>query len=96
MRFRTVVGGTKLLRELTETERHKLELKKLECENERLTQEILELHAQVRGIYGYRRHTMKLRRDTDKPINHKRILRLMRLAGIQSVIRRKEEVIQEA
>jgi transposase InsO family protein len=62
-----------------------------EQENERLIQEMLELHAQVRGIYGYRRHTVKLRRDTDKPINHKRILRLMRLAGIQSVIRRKKK-----
>lgn len=60
-----------------------------EQENEQLIREMLEHHAQVRGIYGYRRHTMKLRRDTD--INHKRILRLMRLAGIQSVIRRKKK-----
>lgn len=62
-----------------------------ERENEQLTQEILALHVQLRGIYGYRRHTIQLSRDTGKPINHKRILRLMRLSGIQSVIRRKKK-----
>ncbi|WP_084783406.1 IS3 family transposase [Paenibacillus sp. FJAT-26967] len=62
-----------------------------ERENEQLTQNMLALHAQVRGIYGYRRHTVKLSRDTDKPINHKRIRRLMKIAGIQSVIRRKKK-----
>lgn len=60
-------------------------------ENERLLQEILSLHKKVRGIYGYRRHTIQLSRDTNKPINHKRILRLMRLARVQSVIRRKKK-----
>ncbi|XOK60025.1 IS3 family transposase [Paenibacillus elgii] len=62
-----------------------------EQENEQLLQEMLSLHEKVRGIYGYRRHTVQLSRDTNKPINHKRILRLMRLAGIQSIIRRKKK-----
>ncbi|PUA39909.1 hypothetical protein C8Z91_07545 [Paenibacillus elgii] len=52
-----------------------------EQENEQLLQEMLSLHEKVRGIYGYRRHTVQLSRDTNKPINHKRILRLMRLQG---------------
>lgn len=62
-----------------------------EQENKQLTEAILALHEQVRGIYGYRRHTVQLTRDTNKPINHKRIQRLMKLASIQSVIRRKKK-----
>lgn len=62
-----------------------------EQENEQLTQDMPVLHEQVRSIYGYRRHTVQLRRQTGKPINHKRIQRLMKLAGIQSVIRRKKK-----
>ncbi|WP_313732051.1 IS3 family transposase, partial [Cohnella nanjingensis] len=62
-----------------------------EQENEQLTQHMQALHAQVQGIYGYRRHTVQLIRKMNKPINHKRILRLMKLAGIQSVIRRKRK-----
>jgi len=46
---------------------------------------------QVRGIYGYRRLTLHLRRQTEQRINHKRIQRLMKLKGIQSVIRRKKK-----
>jgi len=62
-----------------------------EQENEQLTKDMLTLHEQVRGIYGYRRHTVQLRRQTGKPIHHKRIRPLMTLAGIQSVIRRKKK-----
>ncbi|MEK3916150.1 IS3 family transposase [Paenibacillus sp. FSL H7-0331] len=54
--------------------------------NEQLTQDMLALHEKVRGIYGYRRHTVQLRRDMNTSMNHKRIQRLMKLAGIQSVI----------
>lgn len=62
-------------------------------ENEKLNEEILEeirrLYDKVDGIYGYRRMTMNLNRILTKTINHKRVYRLMRIAGIQSVIRRK-------
>ncbi|WP_232700274.1 IS3 family transposase, partial [Brevibacillus daliensis] len=61
-----------------------------EQENLQLTQAMLLLYEQVRGIYGYRRLTLHLRRQTKLKINHKRIKRLMNLAGIQSVIRRKK------
>jgi len=52
---------------------------------------MLALHEEVGGIFGYRRLTLHLRRKTSLCINRKRILRLMRLAGIQSVIRRKRK-----
>ena len=68
---------------------HKPSLRELE--NQQLTQTMLLLYEQVGGIYGYRRLTLHLRRQTQKRINHKRIKRLMQLAGIQSVIRRKRK-----
>ncbi len=49
------------------------------------------LYEKVGGIYGYRRLTDNLRRQTGQLINHKRIYRLMKLAGIKSVIRRKKK-----
>ena len=68
---------------------HKPSLRELE--NQQLTQTMLFLYEQVGGIYGYRRLTLHLRRQTQTRINHKRIKRLMMLAGIQSVIRRKRK-----
>ncbi|KWU66869.1 transposase [Priestia megaterium] len=47
------------------------------------------LHEKLGGIYGYRRMTLKINRRFKQPINHKRVYRLMKLFGIQSVIRRK-------
>ncbi|SEP19414.1 Transposase InsO and inactivated derivatives [Paenibacillus sp. OV219] len=61
-----------------------------EVENQQLTQDMLALHQKVSGIYGYRRLTLNLSRQAKKQINHKRIQRLMRIQGIQSVIRRKK------
>lgn len=49
------------------------------------------LYEEVDGIYGYRRMTMNLNRRLDKTFNHKRIRRLMRITGLQSVIRRKKK-----
>lgn len=53
--------------------------------------EMIFLYEKVEGIYGYRQLTIHLRRRNDQRINHKRIYRLMRVAGIQSVIRRKKK-----
>ncbi|WP_367888850.1 IS3 family transposase [Paenibacillus sophorae] len=39
-------------------------------------------------MYGYRRLTLHLRRQTEQALNPKRIRRLMKIRGIQSVIRR--------
>ncbi|CAM3892383.1 IS3 family transposase [Lederbergia lenta] len=49
------------------------------------------LHEKVDGIYGYRQMTLHMNRTFGKGFNHKRIYRLMKIAGIQSVIRRKEK-----
>jgi len=59
--------------------------------NEEILKEIKLLYQKVDGIYGYRRITLNLRRTLSKDINHKREHRLMRVAGIQSVIRRKRK-----
>ncbi|MBW7452961.1 IS3 family transposase [Paenibacillus sepulcri] len=37
-------------------------------------------------IFGYRQLTLHTRSQTGKTINHKRVYRLMRVQGIQSVI----------
>jgi putative transposase len=63
----------------------------LECENKILAEEILKIYKKVDGIYGYRRMTMNLNRQLNKNYNYKRIYRLMRLSGLQSVIRRKKK-----
>jgi putative transposase len=49
------------------------------------------LHEKVEGIYGYRRMTLNINRKFEQNFNHKRIYRLMRVAGIQSVIRKKKK-----
>jgi putative transposase len=59
--------------------------------NKKILEEIKLLNEKVDGIYGYRRMTMALNRTLSKPINHKRVYRLMKINGIQSVIRRKRK-----
>ncbi|MBT2639439.1 IS3 family transposase [Bacillus sp. ISL-39] len=60
-------------------------------QNEELIEEIKALHEKVKGIYGDRRITMTLNRKLGKSFNHKRIYRLMKIFGIQSVIRKKKK-----
>lgn len=62
-----------------------------ETENTMLTAEIVKIYDEVDGIYGYRRMTLNLNHRLNKNFNHKRIYRLMRLASLQSVIRRKKK-----
>lgn len=47
-----------------------------------------ELHAQYKGILGYRRMTRFINRKLGTNYNPKRIRRLMHILGLQSVIRR--------
>ena len=61
-----------------------------EQENQQLIHAMILLYEKVEGIYGYRRLTINLSKP-EKPINHKRVYRLMKLAGIKSVIRRKKK-----
>lgn len=49
------------------------------------------LYKKVEGTFGYRQLTLHMRRKTMKSINHKRVQRLMKIKGIQSVIRRKKK-----
>ncbi len=62
-----------------------------EQENEKLANAMILHYEKVEGIFGYRQLTLHLRRQLDRAINHKRIYRLMKLAGIRSVIRRKKK-----
>ena len=55
--------------------------------NNDLEQHILAIHS-IRPYYGYRRMTVALRRE-GCTVNHKRVYRLMKKLGIQSVIRKK-------
>jgi putative transposase len=62
-----------------------------ELENRHLMDVMTSLYEKVGGIYGYRRLALHMRRQTRQPINEKRVRRLMKLKGIQSVIRRKRK-----
>lgn len=61
-----------------------------EQKNQKLINDMILLYEKVNGIYGYRRLTINLSKP-EEPINHKRVYRLMKLAGIKSVIRRKKK-----
>lgn len=71
-----------------------------QLENERLVESIRHLYSQVNGIYGYRRLTLTINRErvtNNQPVfNEKRIYRLMRLFGIQAVIRRKRKTYKKS
>lgn len=89
--------GVKLLCEIVDIPRSsyykwlKRKTNTREQENQELIKAMILLNEKVEGIYGYRRLTINLRKQIGKPINHKRVYRLMKLAGIQSVIRRKRK-----
>jgi putative transposase len=52
---------------------------------------MMALYEKVKGIFGYRQLTLHMRKQTQKQINHKRVQRLMKIKGIQSVIRKKKK-----
>ncbi|PMY00927.1 IS3 family transposase, partial [Pseudomonas sp. MPR-R5A] len=49
------------------------------------------LHKKVGGIFGYRQMNLHMNRMFEKKLNHKRIYRLMKVAGLRSVIRVKKK-----
>lgn len=59
--------------------------------NIEILKEMKELYNKVDGIFGYRRLQLYMCRKFNQPLNHKRIYRLMKVAGIQAVIRRKRK-----
>jgi putative transposase len=62
-----------------------------ERQNEEIIKEMITLHEKVKGIFGYRRMTLNINRKLEKNFNHKRIYRLMKIARIESVIRKKKK-----
>lgn len=52
-------------------------------------EQIQEVYDNYNGIYGYRRITIYLNYYKDAKVNHKCVYRLMKLMGLQAVIRRK-------
>lgn len=63
---------------------------KNEIRNEELLVLIREAHEERDGILGYRQMTIKLRREHNLTVNHKRVYRLMRIIGLKSVCRKKK------
>lgn len=60
-----------------------------ELENEVLLEEIIRIHESSRDTYGSKKISHEINRRSDRPVNHKRIERIMRENGIQSKTRRK-------
>jgi putative transposase len=60
-----------------------------ELRNTELAKMITEIHAESRGTYGWPRVHAELTLGLGEKVNHKRIARLMREAGLQGVYRRK-------
>lgn len=60
-----------------------------ECKNEDLIPLIRAAYEERNGILGYRQMTIKLNREHNQQLNHKRIYRLMKLLCLKSVCRKK-------
>ncbi|MDG5473080.1 IS3 family transposase [Jeotgalibacillus sp. ET6] len=62
-----------------------------EIQNKELIKEMKALHEKADETFGYRQMTLQLKRKLEKKLNHKRIYRLMKVAGLRSVIRVKKK-----
>ncbi|TBX82540.1 IS3 family transposase [Bacillus mycoides] len=61
-----------------------------------MIEEIQILHEKLKGIYGYLRMMLNMNRLFGQTFNHKRIYRLMKKSGLQSVFRRKRKRYKNA
>ncbi len=70
-------------------------LNRNENANEQMNRELIQLikdaYQERNGILGYRQMTIKLNREHNLTVNHKRIYRLMKFLQLQSVCRRKRK-----
>jgi transposase InsO family protein len=70
-------------------------LNRKENANEQMNKELIQLikdaYQERNGILGYRQMTIKLKREHNLNVNHKRIYRLMRILNLKSVCRRKRK-----
>lgn len=57
--------------------------------NDELLRKIRELHKKTHESYGPKRMAAQISRDTGKPVNHKRVERIMRENGLHTKYRRK-------
>jgi len=53
---------------------------------------IQDSYAESSVILGYRQVTIKLNREHNLKVNHKRVYRIMRILGLKSVCRRKRKM----
>lgn len=58
-------------------------------ENEILKKEIIEIYMASRRVYGSRKITKEINKHRIKPVNHKRVARLMKELRLQSKVRKK-------
>ena len=58
-------------------------------ENQKLLDEIRRIHEEYRQVYGSRKMTQELKKRMDKPVNHKRVERIMKENGIRSKVTKK-------
>lgn len=58
-------------------------------QNDIIKKYIIDIHKKYRGTYGRKRICIYLNKILPYPVNHKRVYRLMKELGIQSVIRKK-------
>ncbi|MDE5416363.1 IS3 family transposase [Alkalihalobacterium chitinilyticum] len=61
-----------------------------EIQNEEIIKRMKTLHEKVNSTFGYRQMNLHMNRQFNKKLNHKRIYRLMKVAGLRSVIRVKK------
>ncbi len=66
---------------------------KRSLDDERLVRQIRQSQSKHRGRYGRRRMTAEVCESSGRPINHKRVARLMREQGLQSHKRRRFRVV---
>jgi putative transposase len=70
-------------------------LSKKESTNEKLNKDLLPMikdaYEERNGILGYRQMTIKLNREHNLKVNHKRIYRLMHILNLKSVCRKKRK-----
>ncbi|WML44221.1 IS3 family transposase [Neobacillus sp. PS3-40] len=59
--------------------------------NKEIIKEMKILHEKVDSTFGYRQMTLHMNRKFEEKLNHKRIYRLMKVAGLRSVIRIKKK-----
>lgn len=60
-------------------------------ENKIISNEIIKVYEEVKGIYGYRRLTLNINKNLKSNYNHKRVYRLMKTMNLSSVIRKKRK-----